>query len=224
MQRTGIERFGIARRGLLRSSFFALTLGGLGLATAACGSNTTGAAANPMTGAAAQVAAAPAAQQVAPGLAVSCGANQQAMVRQHVVNGQPTVAVECIAVAPTVAGPTAYAAPVAAPQYLQQPVTRVSDRYAEESWNEPAPVRRTSSTARSRPASYRTDGDVLTYEPRAERRKTGRSWQKSAVIIGSSAGIGAGVGAAVGGKKGALIGAAVGGGGAAIWDQATRRK
>ena len=35
---------------------------------------------------------------------------------------------------------------------------------------------------------------------------------------------GIGVGAAVGGKKGALIGAAIGGGGAAIWDQITRRK
>jgi hypothetical protein len=48
--------------------------------------------------------------------------------------------------------------------------------------------------------------------------------KKSAIIIGSSAGVGAGVGAAVGGKKGALIGAAIGGGGAAIWDQITRRK
>jgi hypothetical protein len=54
-------------------------------------------------------------------------------------------------------------------------------------------------------------------------RKT-RSVKKSAIIIGSSAGVGAGVGAAVGGKKGALIGAAIGGGGAAIWDQVTRRK
>jgi hypothetical protein len=35
--------------------------------------------------------------------------------------------------------------------------------------------------------------------------------KKSAVIIGSSAGIGAGVGAAIHGKKGALIGAALGG-------------
>ena len=51
-----------------------------------------------------------------------------------------------------------------------------------------------------------------------------RSVKKSAVIIGSSAGVGAGVGAAMGGKKGALIGAAIGGGGAAIWDQVTRRK
>jgi hypothetical protein len=44
------------------------------------------------------------------------------------------------------------------------------------------------------------------------------------VIFGSSAGIGAGVGAAIRGKKGALIGAAISGGGAAIWDQMTRRK
>ncbi|MCL4813808.1 MAG: hypothetical protein KJ061_15050 [Vicinamibacteraceae bacterium] len=58
---------------------------------------------------------------------------------------------------------------------------------------------------------------------RAERAQSGRSWKKSAIIIGSSAGVGAGVGAAVGGKKGALIGAAIGGGGAAIWDQATRK-
>jgi hypothetical protein len=54
-------------------------------------------------------------------------------------------------------------------------------------------------------------------------RKT-RSVKKSAIIIGSSAGVGAAVGAAVKGKKGALIGAAIGGGGAAIWDQVTRRK
>ena len=47
---------------------------------------------------------------------------------------------------------------------------------------------------------------------------------KSAIIIGSSAGIGAGVARPLGGKKGALIGAAIGGGGATIWDQVTRRK
>ena len=53
--------------------------------------------------------------------------------------------------------------------------------------------------------------------------RRGRSVKKSAVIIGSSTGIGAGIGAAIHGKKGALIGAALGGGGAAIWDQMTRR-
>ena len=48
--------------------------------------------------------------------------------------------------------------------------------------------------------------------------------KKSAIIIGSSAGVGAGLGAAIGGKKGALLGAAIGGGGATLWDQITRRK
>ena len=53
--------------------------------------------------------------------------------------------------------------------------------------------------------------------------KPRRSWQKSALLIGGSAGAGAGVGALVGGKKGALAGAAIGGGAAAIYDQVKRR-
>jgi hypothetical protein len=65
------------------------------------------------------------------------------------------------------------------------------------------------------------------YQPAPERvvvRQPKRSVKKSAIIIGSSAGVGAGIGAAVGGKKGAGIGALLGGGGAAVWDQITRRK
>jgi len=62
------------------------------------------------------------------------------------------------------------------------------------------------------------------YDDRPVRQAPqGRSVKKSAIIIGSSAGIGAGLGGAISGKKGALIGAALGGGGAAIWDQMTRR-
>ncbi|RPI48100.1 MAG: hypothetical protein EHM55_26130, partial [Acidobacteria bacterium] len=49
-----------------------------------------------------------------------------------------------------------------------------------------------------------------------------RSWQKSALLIGGSAGAGAGLGALMGGKKGALSGAAIGGGAAAIYDQVKR--
>ena len=49
-----------------------------------------------------------------------------------------------------------------------------------------------------------------------------RSWQKSALLIGGSAGAGAGLGALMGGKKGALAGAAIGGGAAAIFDQVKR--
>ncbi len=50
-----------------------------------------------------------------------------------------------------------------------------------------------------------------------------RSWQKSALLIGGSAGAGAGLGAVMGGKTGALAGAAIGGGAAAIYDQVKRR-
>jgi hypothetical protein len=76
------------------------------------------------------------------------------------------------------------------------------------------PVRQTTTAAR--PVRTR---QIVYDEP--VRKK--RSVKKSAVIIGSSAAIGAGVGALAKGKKGALIGAAIGGGGAAIWDQITRR-
>ena len=55
-----------------------------------------------------------------------------------------------------------------------------------------------------------------------EDAKPRRSWQKSALLIGGSAGTGAGVGALIGGKKGALAGAAIGGGAAAIYDQVKR--
>jgi hypothetical protein len=57
---------------------------------------------------------------------------------------------------------------------------------------------------------------------RASEVRQRRSWQKSALLIGGSAGAGAGVGGLVGGKKGALAGAAIGGGAAAIYDQVKR--
>ena len=45
-----------------------------------------------------------------------------------------------------------------------------------------------------------------------------RSWTKTALVIGGSAGAGAGVGALAGGKKGALVGAAIGGGAASLFE------
>jgi hypothetical protein len=161
----------------------------------------------------------PVAQQMAAGapnangqVLVNCEPNQRALVRQVFVNGQAVAQVQCVAVEQQAYG-TAYGTPVSygtgvvaprdygydtrvvQPAVVQQPVV-----YRE-------PVRATSSRR------------VVT-----ERTDSGRSVKKSAIIIGSSAGVGAGVGAAVGGKKGALIGAAIGGGSAAIWDQMTRRK
>ena len=66
---------------------------------------------------------------------------------------------------------------------------------------------------------YRTAAPA---QERVVTRQSGRSWKKTAMVIGGSAAGGAGVGAIVGGKKGALIGAALGGGAASIYE-ATKR-
>jgi len=149
---------------------------------------------------------------------VNCEPQQRAVVRPAVVNGVAMSQVDCVAAAPMAAAPAAgyvqpiaYAQPAAYRAPAAQVVRPVSSDFGDA---QIVPV----STSTVRPV--RTNQVVYDERP---VRKT-RSVAKSAIIIGSSAGAGAGVGAAVGGKKGALIGAAIGGGGAAIWDQVTRRK
>ena len=137
---------------------------------------------------------------------VSCEPHQRTLVRAAVVNGAAVSQVECVAAEPGVAAqPVAY----------RSPVTRVAQ-----------PVYSDIGDAQVVPVGSREVRPVRTNQVVYDERpvKKTRSVTKSAVIIGSSAGAGAGVGAAVGGKKGALIGAAIGGGGAALWDQITRRK
>ena len=162
--------------------------------------------------------AAPLGDQAGTPVVVSCEPHQRTLVRPAVVNGVTVSQVECVAAAgviATAAQPQAYApvgyqqaAPIAPRRVVQQPV------YSDVPDAQVVPV----STQTVRPV--RTNQVVYDERP---VRKT-RSVAKSAIIIGSSAGVGAGVGAAVGGKKGALIGAAIGGGGATVWDQVTRRK
>jgi hypothetical protein len=150
---------------------------------------------------------------------VSCEPHQRALVRPVVVNGATVSQVECVAAtqnaaayaqhqftAPAPAGHGAAAVPVAA----AQPV------YPDLGDAQVVPAQYPARTA-ARPVQTRQ----VVYDERPVKKT--RSVKKSAIIIGSSAGVGAGVGAAVGGKKGALIGAAIGGGGAAVWDQVTRR-
>jgi hypothetical protein len=79
----------------------------------------------------------------------------------------------------------------------------------------PAPRQTVYRPAAAQPAAQRV---VVQEAP----RQSNRSWAKTAMIIGGSAGAGAGVGGLVGGKKGALVGAAIGGGAASIYE-ATRR-
>ena len=174
-----------------------------------------------------ELAAAPAATPIV----VSCEPHQRTLVRPAVVNGATVSQVECVAADPTQAYPAAFA-PAAAPAGVQPAAYTQPVQYAPPAtqpvqyipapaprqvvYEEPARVVRTQAPAR---AARTVRTNQVVYEPRQTR-----SVKKSAIIIGSSAGVGAGVGAAVGGKKGALIGAAIGGGGAAVWDQVTRRK
>jgi len=158
-------------------------------------------------------------------LTVSCEPNQRAVVRQVAVNGALQAQVQCeTTFAPTgTTGSFGTAAPVGyAPAPMAQPV---SYGYAQPALDNTRIVRTAypRETVRRAPAPRR----VVSYQPASERvvvRQPKRSVKKSAIIIGSSAGVGAGIGAAVGGKKGAGIGAVIGGGGAAVWDQITRRK
>ena len=160
---------------------------------------------------------------------INCAPGQQPLVRQVAINGAWVPQVECVttgvqATQPVAVGtaPTAgyvQAAPMYAP--VAQAYTAPAPAYGPAPIPTQAPVYAPAPVAASRPAARRVvyDDDVVEYRS----PKRGRSWKKSAIIIGSSAGVGAGVGAATGGKKGALIGAAIGGGAATIWDQATRR-
>ena len=64
----------------------------------------------------------------------------------------------------------------------------------------------------------------VVYRAPVERRaSSSRTWKKTAMVIGGSAGAGAGVGGLAGGKKGALIGAAIGGGAATLYEATKRR-
>jgi len=150
---------------------------------------------------------------------VSCEPHQRTLVRQVVVNGATVSQVECVAATQVVASAPA---PVAAPAPVTYaPASAYAAARPVYSDLGDAQVVPTSYPA-ARPAAQTVRTREVVYDEHPVRRT--RSVKKSAIIIGSSAGVGAGVGAAVSGKKGALIGAAIGGGGAAIWDQVTRRK
>jgi hypothetical protein len=128
---------------------------------------------------------------------VNCGEGRQALVRP-VAAGQRLSQVECVA-APAALRQAVGLVPAVQTFAQPQPVVeRVV--YREPVVKRRAPVRRT----------------VV--------RDDGRSWKKSALIIGGSAAGGAGVGALLDGKGGAKKGAVIGGVGGLVYDLATRNK
>ena len=155
-------------------------------------------------------------------VAVSCEPNQRAVVRQAAVNGvmQSQVACESGFAAVGVTGTFGTAAPVAYPAPAGYQAATYNPGYVDA--NAPTQYVRTTYPAQPVTRVVAPQPRRVTYQ--TERVEPKRSVKKSAIIIGASAGAGAGIGAAVGGKKGAGIGALIGGGGAALWDQITRRK
>jgi hypothetical protein len=140
-------------------------------------------------------------------VAVNCEPGQQALVRQTVVKGEPHVAIQCVT--SDMAQSVAYQGDFARPAYGVAGEPRlVPANYVVAA--DPAPRRVTRAVAPAR--STASAGQI-------EQR---RSWKKTALVIGGSAGAGAGIGGLIGGKKGALIGAAIGGGSAGLYE-ATKR-
>ena len=164
------------------------------------------------------------AQPVTP-VVVGCEPNQRTLVRPSVVNGVAVSQVECVSTSEiAVATQSLTAQPSVVPVSYTSPAPAALTRQADLGdtriipASAPYPTQTTAARpVRTRQVVYDDDRPVRVEKPQ-------RSVKKSAIIIGSSAGVGAGVGAAVGGKKGALIGAVIGGGGATLWDQVTRRK
>jgi hypothetical protein len=143
-------------------------------------------------------------------VAINCEPGQQAVVRQIATGGEPQVSVQCVS------GAAAGAAAMPQPAYVDQfgrPVPFVQPAavgYTPAVYTVPQPVA-AAPIARTTPVRRA-----------ASRVEPKRSWQKTALVIGGSAGAGAGIGALVGGKKGALIGAALGGGTAGIYEAVKR--
>ena len=131
------------------------------------------------------------------GAVLQCQPYEEAVMQRAIVAGREVSAMTCITrpnAAPAYYAPPVYSQPVYRDDMVTRPVVRTS-----------APARRVSTQSRE-----------------TASRESGRSWGKTAMIIGGGAGGGAGIGGLIGGKKGALIGAAIGGGAATIYESTKR--
>ena len=134
---------------------------------------------------------------------VTCGLDEQPVVRQVGARADQ-VAIECVDTRMVSMPGSMPVSNFAAPS---------SGAFTPAVYRQPAPVRTSAPVTRT----------ASTSAPVQEPREEGRSWKKTALIIGGSTGAGAGIGGIAGGKKGALIGAAIGGGSAAIYEAIKRK-
>jgi len=123
-----------------------------------------------------------------------------------------TVTTDPNMVQPGMMQPVVYAAPAQQPYYAPRPVYRST---APVYSSAPVSTRQRISDANPNAAPYGRDvyGEPIV--------KKDRSFGKSAMIVGATAGTGAAIGALAGGGKGAGIGALAGGVGGFIYDRMT---
>ena len=131
-------------------------------------------------------------------LALGCGPDEAAVVQHFTFQGERGVNRECVVVSAPWAAAMTQTGLVAPAQFASTP----------------APV----TTA------ARTTAPALRQARQADgSSRDGRTWKKTALVIGGSTAAGAGIGGLIGGKKGALIGTAIGGGGSTIYEAMKRR-
>ena len=147
---------------------------------------------------------------------VDCGEGRQALVHPSASGASR---VECVpmAVAQPQAIGTPYATQFAPSTQLAPAAPVVQERVVYRD----RPVTRTASRSAATRATTTSSQPAPVYR---ESQPQGRSWKKSAVIIGGATAGGAGVGAVLGGKSGAKKGAVVGLVGGTVYDIATRNK
>jgi hypothetical protein len=165
---------------------------------------------------------------------VNCGEGRQAMVYSDPRTGGSQV--QCVAAegfAPSLmTSGVAGAMPVSqfAPAIVAPAQPAVQERVVYRDRPVAQPAYRSASSSRATASRTSSAGTYSAAEPAYSRGSTvepaqkGRSWKKSAVIIGGSTAAGAGAGAVLGGKDGAKKGAVVGLLGGTIYDIATRNK
>jgi hypothetical protein len=127
-------------------------------------------------------------------LALGCRPDEAAVVQHFTFQGERGLNSQCVVVT------TPWAAAVPA-QLVDSPAVT------------PVPVRSPARSSAVSPVSRARQADG----------SSGRTWKKTALVIGGSTAAGAGIGGLIGGKKGALIGSAIGGGGSTIYEAMKRR-